>query len=138
MSNSKMIYVDANVFVYSLIYEYTIEESKKADYYLTQIINGNIGGCTSTLSWDEIFYVVKRSIGINEAIEAGKKILEFPKLKFIDVSFYIISRAQNIVNEHNMKPRDAIHSACALEFCDGRIISNDSDFDNVNGMKRIF
>lgn len=139
MNNLNMMYLDSNVFIYPLIYESDLEESvKKAGYYLDLLITGKIVGYTCTLTWDEVFYIVKRSIGIEEAGQAGKVLLAFPNLKFVNVDFEIISKAQKIAQGFNVMPRDAIHAACALEYCNGEIISNDLDFDGIIGLKRKF
>jgi len=134
-----MIYLDSNVFIYSLIYESGLNESvKKADYYLDLLIKGKIVGYTCALTWDEVFYIVKRTNGFEEAGRAGKFLLTFPNLKFVNVDFGIISNAQKIAQRFNIMPRDAIHASCALEYCNGEIISNDLDFDGITGLKRKF
>lgn len=139
MNNLNMMYLDSNVFIYPLIYESDLEESiKRADYYLNLLVTGKIVGYTCTLTWDEVFYIVKRTNGSEEAGRAGTFLLTFPNLKFVNVDFGIISNAQKIAQRFNIMPRDAIHAACALEYCNGEIISNDLDFDGVKGLKRKF
>lgn len=46
--------------------------------------------------------------------------------------------AQKITEGYNVKPRDAIHAACALKYCSGQIITNDSDFDVIGEIRRKF
>lgn len=133
-----MIYVDSNVFIYALIYKADLEDVEKANYYLNHVAKGEIAGCTCTLTWDEVFYIVRRSIGFEEAVQAGKHLLVFPNIEFIDVDFEILAKAQKIAEEFKVMPRDAIHAACVLEYCNGKIISSDSDFDNIKGVKRKF
>jgi hypothetical protein len=134
-----MIYLDSNVFIYPLIYNSNLEENaKKADYYLDLLVTRKIVGYTCTLTWDEVFYIVKRKIGTIEAGQACKTILAFPNLKFVNVDFEIISKAQRIALEFNIMPRDAIHAVCALKWCNGKIISNDLGLDCIKGLKREF
>jgi len=138
MNNSKTMYFDANVFIYTLIYDQHVEDFKKSEYYLSCLAKGEIVGCTSTLTWDEVFYIIRKNSGIEEAVEASKCLLTLPNLTFINVDFDVISIAQQIVEESRIMPRDAIHAACAIKHCSGKIISNDADFDGINEMERIF
>jgi len=134
-----VIYVDANVFVYVLIYNKRLDEFKKSSNYLSQIINGNLVACSSTLTWDEVFYVAFReSKDIKTAAMVGKQLLMFSNLLFVGADFGIINQAQKIAEKYSMMPRDAIHAASALEYCAGEVISNDSDFDVVPEIKRRF
>ncbi len=133
-----MFYFDANVFILPQIYEESITEVKRAKEYLIKLAEGEIKGCTSVLTWDEIVYIVRRNFGKEESLYAGKMFLSFPNLKIYPIDLDIILKAQEIVERFNVKPRDAIHASCALKFCNGRIISNDSDFDKINGIERIF
>ena len=133
-----MIYLDSNVFIYSLIYEDTLGVVQKAEYYLKQVVTGEIAGCTCTLTWDEVFYNVLKSTGLNEAIRAGKSLLSFPNLKFLNVDFELIAKAHELAAERKLKPRDAIHAASAIEYCNGEIISNDAEFDCVDQIRRTF
>lgn len=138
MNNSKTLYFDANVFIYTLIYDQHVEDFKKSEYYLSCLAEGEIVGCTSTLTWDEVFYIIRKTNGFEEAVEASKYLLTLPNLTFINVDFDVILAAQQIVEESHIMPRDAIHAACAIKHCDGKIISNDADFDGINEMERIF
>jgi hypothetical protein len=134
----KMYYFDANIFILPQLYEPAIEEVAKAKNYLTKLVEGKIEGCTSVLTWDEIVYAVRKNVGKEESLMAGSKFLSFPNLKIYAIDFEVVLRAQEIVENFNMMPRDAIHAACALKFCDGNLISNDSDFDEIDGITREF
>ena len=39
--------------------------------------------------------------------------------------------------EHHLKPRDSIHTASARTTGSAIIVSNDSDFDDIPGLKRL-
>ena len=133
-----MYYFDANIFIFPQIYDLSIESAAKAKEYLTSLTEEKIEGCTSTLTWDEIVYIVRKIGGKKSSLKAGTKFLKFPHLKIVDVDFKIISEAQKIVETYNLKPRDAIHAACTLTYCNGEIITSDSDFDVVEDIKRTF
>lgn len=133
-----MMYFDSNIFVYALIYDHQLEDFKKADYYLQRIVKAEIIGYTSTLTWDEVFYVIKKNNDLDKAIQASNVFLKLPNLCFINVDFSVILEAHNIIRESGIMPRDAIHAACAIKYCNGNIVSNDNCFDNINKMKRIY
>ena len=133
-----MYYFDANVFILPQIYDESIKEVKKAKEYLIKLASGEVEGCTSTLTWDEIVYTIRKHAGKNESQIAGRKFLSFPNLKIVSIDFEILLKAQEIVENFNVMPRDAIHASCALKFCNGKMISNDLDFDKIAGIKRIF
>ena len=133
-----MYYFDANVFILPQIYDLSVESVAKAKEYLTSLTEGEIEGCTSTLTWDEIVYIVRKIGGEKSSLIAGTRFLTFPHLKIVDADFRIISKAQKIVETYRLKPRDAIHAACALIYCNGEIISSDSDFDVIEDIKRRF
>jgi len=133
-----MTYFDANIFIYPLIYEETLEDAVIASHYLEQLAKGQITGYTCTLTWDEIFYIILQKSGYTEAVTAGEAFLDFPNLQFINVDHELIIEAQKIARDFNVKPRDAIHAASALKWCNGEIISNDSDFDVIDGINRTF
>lgn len=76
-------------------------------------------------------YIVRKIGGKKNSLIAGTKFLKFPHLKIVDVDFRIISKAPKIVETYSLKPRDAIHAAC-VTYCNGEIITSDSDFDVVD------
>src|SRR3989344_4479171 len=67
----------------------------------------------------------------------GKRFLFLPNLKFLDVNFDIIKKAQELVEDYNLNPRDAIHIATALIKGIHEIISDDPDLDKAKEIKRI-
>ena len=84
-----MMYFDSNIFIYSLIYEETVRDVKKADTHLIHLALGETAGCTCTLTWDEVFYVILRAVGIDEAVEAGRFLLAFQNLAKQKKGFYL-------------------------------------------------
>lgn len=129
-------YVDSNVFLYPVLYN-DLKESESARKILSEIEGKNIRAYTSTLTWDEVSYVVERTLGKTDAIEIGKKFLNFPFLRFIPVDDEIIRRSQIIREKYNLKPRDSIHLSCAIERNISEIITDDADFDGIKEVKRI-
>ena len=129
-------YIDSNVFLYPVLYN-NIKESETAREILAEIEGKNIQAYTSTLTWDEVSYVVERIFGKTDSIEVGKRFLNFPFLRFIPVDDEIIRRSQVIREKYNLKPRDSIHLSCAIERNISEIITDDADFDGIKEITRI-
>lgn len=136
MSRLKSDYLDSNVFTYATLYSGEIAEKSKE--YLLRASDGEFKAFTSVLTWDEVVYVVRKVAGIEEGIKAGEILLKMPFIEFLDVDFAVCEEAQKLAEKYNLLPRDAIHAVLALKYCDGVIISNDADFDVVDGLKRVF
>jgi uncharacterized protein len=133
-----MKYVDSNVFIYPVVAdEKTEAKSASAKKILLQIATGRLEAATCYLTWDEAVRVLKKFLGRDLAVAEGKRFLEFPGLKFLRVDGPVVSRAQELVARYEIKPRDAIHAACALENGIREIISDDPDFDDVKELKRV-
>jgi|Deesub1362A_J573_1020465.scaffolds.fasta_scaffold04086_2 hypothetical protein len=129
-------YLDSNIFIYAILYKGELAE--KSMKYLRMASEGEFKAYTSSLTWDEVVYAVRKVAGIEESIKAGKILLKIPFLEFLDVDHAICEEAQKLVEKYKLFPRDAIHAAFALKYCDGTIISNDADLDVVELLKRIF
>ena len=136
MDRLKNVYLDSNVFIYVILYSGEIAEKSKE--YLRKASDGEFNAYTSVLTWDEVVYVVGKVAGFEESLKVGKILLKMPFLEFLDVNYAICEDAQKLAERYKLLPRDAIHAALALRYCDGTIISNDADFDVVEGLRRFF
>jgi hypothetical protein len=110
---------------------------KKAANILRDIANGELLAFTSTLTWDEVIWTIRKFLGKSESINQGQKLLGFTNLHFINVDENILSRAQILMSNYNLKPRDSIHAASAIDKKLKTIISDDIDFDKVKEITRI-
>lgn len=135
MNAITMKYLDANIFIYPLVYD--DERSSLFKKILFDLINKKFVGFTSVLTWDEIVHILRKRRGIETSIIYGKKFLNLPCLNIIDANRPIISMAQKLISEYHLKPRDAIHAATAISRGCTEIISDDSDFDKIRELKRI-
>jgi predicted nucleic acid-binding protein len=132
-----MPYIDSNVFIYPVLYQTeTQQKAKKAKEILLKIESGEISAYTSTLTWDEVVWVVSRVIGRNDGIAQGRKLLGFPNLNFINADENVLTHAQTLLDKYKLSPRDSIHVASALAKNIKAIISDDADFDQVQEIKR--
>ena len=75
-----MDYVDSNVFIYPAIYREDAElKAKKAKEILLKIEKRQLHACTSTLTWDEVVWVVSKTIGKTDGVNHGQKNSGFSK-----------------------------------------------------------
>lgn len=133
-----MAYIDSNVFLYPILYTAEVEPKvKKAKEILINIESSKLRAYTSTLTWDEVVWVVRKTMGMSEAISQGQKLLGFLNLEFISVDENILSKAQSFMTKYNLSPRDSIHIASAVDRKLNSIISDDKDIDVVKEIKRI-
>jgi predicted nucleic acid-binding protein len=134
----ELAYIDSNIFVYPVLYSQETDlRVKKAANILRDIANGELLAFTSTLTWDEVIWTIRKFLGKSESINQGQKLLGFTNLHFINVDENILSRAQILMSNYNLKPRDSIHAASAIDKKLKTIISDDIDFDKVKEITRI-
>ena len=132
-----MPYIDSNVFIYPTIYQVEAQQkAKKAKEILLKIEKGELTAYTSTLTWDEVTWVVSRVLGRDDGIRQGRKLLGFPNLEFIDVDEGTLTTAQMLLDKYKLSPRDSIHIASALNRKIKTVISDDQDFDQVKEITR--
>ncbi len=128
----KGIYVDSNVFIQGII-----RNDLDCKNVIIKIAKKEIMGVTSVLTWDEIVHIVKKFLGKDIAKIEGAKFFTLPNFIFIDAKKDIILKAQKLIEEYKINPRDAIHIATAIHAGINEIVSEDSDFDVVKEIKRI-
>jgi len=132
-----MPYIDANIFIYPILYEEEQEPKVKlAKQILQSIEKGELEAYTSTLTWDEVVWITRKAMGRDESISQGQKLLGFLNLQWILVDEHILSQAQALMNKYNLHPRDSIHVASAINRKIDLIISDDLDIDQVKEIKR--
>ncbi len=132
-----MPYIDSNVFIYPVLYEEEHEPKvKQANQILRSIARGELQAFTSTLTWDEVVWVVRKTMGKEEAINQGKKLLGFLNLQWVILDERVLSQAQALIAKYNLRPRDSIHIASALTKHITTVISDDEDIDQVKEIRR--
>ncbi len=118
-------------------YQQNIPEVEFGRKVISSIERKDIQAYTSTLTWDEISYVVEKLLGRSDAIEIGRKFMNYPGLRFIPVDKDIMRRSQMIREKYNLKPRGSIHPSSATGRGIRKIITGDRDFDNLKEIERI-
>ncbi|OYT53864.1 MAG: VapC toxin family PIN domain ribonuclease [Candidatus Altiarchaeales archaeon ex4484_2] len=129
-----MKYLDANVFIYAALY--TGKKAEHAREILRTMVEGDVA-ITSTLTIDEVVWAVWKESNREKAIKEGVRILELPNLKVLSVEVEDAYSALNLMNKYQkLRSRDAIHLAVSLRAGVFKIISDDSDFDDVDDIER--
>ena len=131
-----MMYLDSNVFVSAALY--TDELGDRAREIVSGVELGKLKAATSSLTYDEVFWAVKKFKGRDAAVKAGGAFLSMINLVIVDVDRDVLQRAHGLISAEgsSLDPRDAIHAACAFAKEVIEIVSEDSDFDSVEGLKR--
>ena len=131
-----MTYLDANIFVYAAINNGPSGE--KCRKILLEISQNKSAGYTSILTWDEVVHSIWKKEGKIKALEQGKIFLKLPNIVFLNATPSIIFKSQELMENYGLKPRDAIHAATALNSGIKEFVSDDSDFNKVKEIKRVF
>lgn len=129
-----MKYIDSMLFIYAAIN--TDETGKKARKHIKEIRTGKEKTVTSALTFDEVFWKVKKEKTHKQALKIGKALLKTKNLKFQEVNDEILWKTHELLEKHELDPRDAIHLSCALKNQSEVIISEDKDFDKPEEIKR--
>jgi len=129
------VYVDSNVFILPVLGEKS-ERARGARTVLERVESGELLAYTSILTWDELVWVVSKVLGRTDGIQAGRKLLNFPGLRLIDVTAQVVSRAQTMLESYRLAPRDAVHCASALTRGLSTLVSDDRGLDVVAELRR--
>jgi len=128
-------YIDSNVFLYAILSEDKIGD--KAREIISKIKNGDYKAYTSVLTIDELLWNAKKEISREKSADIAKDFLSLINLECLDANKEIILTSIEIYKNEKLDPRDAIHLASMRAKNIKKIISSDSDFDKIKGIKRI-
>lgn len=130
-----MFYLDANVFIYPVLYEG--KKSNAASKLLQRVEAGKQPAATCALTLDEVFWIVARHAGRDAALRHGELLLQLPHLRVLPVRETEARLALDLLGKHRkLSPRDAVHAATAIGAGIFTIVSDDTDFDAVPELKR--
>jgi uncharacterized protein len=129
-------YLDSNLIIYAMLDETEIGDWARD--ILEKVQNEEMPACTSFLTFDEVFYKVNKAKGTDIAIKNLDAFLAMRNMRFIDVNDAVIWKALELIKEYKLLPRDAIHAATALIAGAETIYSQDADFDDIKGLKRMW
>ena len=129
-----MIYIDSNVFIYACLSSDEIGERSRS--LLKSVEQGEVEAASTTLSFDEIVWAVKRYRTMEQAISAGEAFINMPRLSLVAVDENVIRYAIDLMKRYSFDPRDAIHAASALLCRAESLISSDLHFDKLKEIPR--
>ncbi len=130
-SPSGLVYIDTNVFLNYILYDpQLIPQALIARRFLERVKDRHVTACTSLLTWDELTWVVRRELTLEDARQQGLEFLDFPWLQFLNVTKDVVKKAQDLIEASSLKPRDAIHIASALIHGASEFITFDTDLVN--------
>ncbi len=127
--DSNVLYLDANIFIFAALN--TTEKGDKSEFLLAQIQLGHENACTSALTFDEVFWEVKKNRGVESAIETTEAMLHFPHLEIIAADRQIVLAALDLIKKYRLAPRDAMHAATALQTKVDYFVTTDADFNKI-------
>ncbi len=130
-----MIYLDANFFIFALL-DNTSKGERARDIH-RRIANGREKGATSPLAIDELMWVLIRAEKEHLLRMAVEDIYSTPNLDMTTITSTIPLVALEIIERYKLKPRDAFHIATMKEYKLKEIVTDDSDFDRIEWIKRI-
>ncbi len=134
MEKTQEVYLDSNVFIYSMVSESDLGQYCRE--LLKKVLEGEIIAYTSVLTFDEVFWKVKKLSNKEKAISTTQSMLLMPNLNFLDTNMNTVLGAHRLIREYDLDPRDAIHAAtCKLNDIQ-TIISEDLHFDKLDFLKR--
>ncbi len=126
-------YLDANFFIIALLDR---EKSGEIAYGIHDALcTGKFIGYTSSLTFDEIMWVLKRNKKPHLIAEAVNDLYTTPNLKILPVSAEVPLLSLEYIKDYGLNPRDAFHLAVMAENEIQSIVSDDSDFAKIKGIK---
>lgn len=128
------LYIDANVFINAALD--MEEKGKDSRLILAAIRDKTARAVTSVITYDEVFWIVKKHAGKEAAIAAGEALLSLP-LSFVDFTAGLLGDVHSLLHKTVLSPRDAIHLASLKLRGIREMVSEDPDFDDPSlGIKR--
>jgi len=127
-----VIFVDANFLIYLNLGVKEVE-----DYYLKLLSEESLA--TDPLVLDEVIYVSKKKYGVRleDTLDFLDNIV-LPNSVVLPVTINEYRRAREVMLKYSVSPSDALHVAVMLNNSIRRILSEDTDFDRVKEVERVW
>lgn len=130
-----MLYLGANFFIFALLD--TGEKGQRAAEIHRSIAQGKERAVTSPLALDELMWVLIRTSKKHLLRTAVEGVYATPNLDVVAIPTTTPLTALNLIEQYDIKPRDAFHAAIMKENELSQIVTDDEDFDRVEWIKRI-
>src|SRR5437879_12392905 len=109
------MYADAGLFLVPMLYDVRVPAAASAARLLESVARGSRKVSTSPMTWDEVVYVVRRLLGVEDSIAKGAGLLAFPNLTWRRVDLAVMRRTAARYQPPPMRPRHAADAAAPLE-----------------------
>ena len=103
----------------------------KSRSLLRRVEGGELEASTSTLTFDEVAWAVKRHRGLDQAASAGEALVNMAGLQLVSVDESIARSSITLMRRYSFDPRDSIHAASAIRSGAESIVSTDQHFDRM-------
>ena len=128
------MYIDSNIFIFAATDKDELGQNCRE---LMELINEQKITCAASyLVVDEVIWILKKMVGKEDAVKIVKTMLSMP-IKWIVVDRPVIMKMVDIYGRTTLDPRDAIHVSSMKDIGLSVILSEDADFDKVEGIERI-
>lgn len=128
------MYIDSNIFIFAALDRTELGDNCRR--VLEMIQNNDLTCASSYLTIDEVIWVLKKKLGKENAVRIAKASMSLP-VRWIDIDRAIMSRMIEQFSDHNLDLRDSLHLSSMKSAGINTILSEDGDFDNVKGIKRL-
>jgi|SRR3989344_1187001 len=128
------VYIDTNVFVYAISNRAELGERARA--ILRQVEDSKIDAATSCMTFSEIVHVLIKISDRKTAVAAGEGFLALNNLNIEGMNKTTCRIALETINQSAIRPQDALHYATMKEAGITEIITEDSDFDKIKGIRK--
>ena len=137
-SSKQYAFIDANLLIYlNCIKDRNARKPYETLYY--QVLN-SYSVVTDVLVLDELIWISKKKYNVpyNITLDFIRNAV-LPYVDILPINSMIIDEFFKIlINKYNLKPSDAIHIAVMTLHGISIIVSEDDDFDKINGLRRIW
>ena len=128
------MYIDSNIFIFASMDKRKLGENCRT---IIKLINEQKISCAASfLIIDEVMWILKKNVGRESAIKITKAMLSMP-IKWIEVDKSVIIKMIDVFEKNILDPRAAIHIASMKKLGLSSIVSEDNDFDKVDGIERV-
>ncbi len=120
MPNSKIVFLDTNVFIY--FFQYNPNFSADSKRIFQKITANKLRAVTSVLTLTELLSISAPELMVQKLL---RLLLEIPNLEIVPISSDAAIEAARLRRQYGFSTPDSIQIAVALEKKVGRLITND-------------
>jgi len=128
------LYVDSNIFIFAATDKGALGRDCRA--FIGLLSEKKVNCAASYLVVDEVMWVLRKNVGKGNAVRIAKALLSLP-VKWVEVDRAVMIRMLEVCESTALDPRDAIHVSSMRKAGLSRILSEDRDFDGLEGVERM-